>query len=71
MMNSAHKRNNVVFVATVVLSALTMLWLFWHHPVSTAIATVVVLAGLGISARLARFIHNDARSDLAHGKQSA
>jgi len=38
------------------LSAATMLWLFWHYPLGTAIVTIVVLAVLGISARLARSI---------------
>jgi hypothetical protein len=68
MTNSAQKRTNIFgFVAIVVLSAVTMLWLFWHHPVSTAIATIVVLAGLGISARLARFVQSDNRPDMTHG----
>ena len=70
MTHSAQKRTNIAgFIATVALSAVTMLWLFWHHPVSTAIATVVVLAGLGISARLAHFIQNDNRGDMSRGKQ--
>jgi hypothetical protein len=34
--------------------------------VPTAMATLVILAGLGISARLARFMQSDSRSDLTH-----
>ena len=60
MTNSAHKRTNLVgFLAVVVLSAATMLWLFWHHPVSTAIVTIVVLSAFAISARLARMVDTD------------
>ncbi len=67
MTKSAQSRTNVLgFIAVVVLSTVSMLWLFWHHPVPTAMATLVVLAGLGISARLARFISSDTRSDLTH-----
>ena len=67
MTKSAQSRTNVLgFIAVVVLSTVSMLWLFWHHPVPTAMATLVVLAGLGISARLARVIQSDTRSDLTH-----
>ena len=67
MTKSAQSRTNVFsFIAVVVASTLSMLWLFWHHPIPTAMATLVVLAGLGISARLARFIQIDTRSDLTH-----
>jgi hypothetical protein len=41
------------------LSALSMLWLFWRFPIGTGIATVVVLAAFGISARLARMVETD------------
>ncbi len=54
------------FLAIVALSTVSMLWLFWHHPVTTAMATLLILAGLGISARLARFIQSDSRSDPTH-----
>ena len=72
MTNSAQKRTNVAgFLAIVALSSATMLWLFWHYPVATTIGTLLVLAGLGISARLARFIQSDSRTDVGHGKQRA
>jgi uncharacterized membrane protein YqjE len=38
------------------LSAVTMLWLFWHYPLGTAIATLAVLGVLGICVRLARSV---------------
>jgi len=64
MTKSDRKRTNLLWLlAIVVLSAVTMLWLFWHHPVTAAIITVVVLAALAISARLARLVDSD-MSDL-------
>jgi len=64
MTQSAHKRTNLVgLLATVALSAITMVWLFWHHPVTTAIVTIVVLAAFAISARLAQMVDTD-MSDL-------
>jgi len=61
MTDSSHDRTNiVVFLAILSLSALTMIWLFWHYPLKTSIATVVILAIFGVSARLARSIDTDA-----------
>jgi len=60
MTHSGHKRTNLLWLfAIVVLSAVTMLWLFWHHPVTTAIVTLVVLAAFAISARLANLVDSD------------
>ena len=71
MTHTSNARGNIVaFLAILALSALTMVWLFWHHPVKTLIATIAVLAALGISARLAGSIETDAVSDLEHGNQS-
>jgi len=61
--------NIIIFLAVLALSAFTMVWLFWHHPVKTSIATIAVLAALGISARLARSIEADSAPDLDPGKQ--
>ncbi|HEX4150836.1 MAG TPA: hypothetical protein VHY75_01365 [Steroidobacteraceae bacterium] len=70
MTHSSNARANIIaFLAILALSALTMVWLFWHHPVKTLIATLAVLAALGISARLARSIETDAGSELKHGNQ--
>jgi hypothetical protein len=71
MTHSSHVRANIVgFLAILALSALTMVWLFWHHPVKTLIATVAVLAALGVSARLARSVEPDSGADLDRGEQS-
>jgi hypothetical protein len=65
MTKSAHSRVNIVLLMGILLSsAVTMLWLFWHHPLATAIATVAVLVALGISARLARSSDTDGISNL-------
>jgi len=68
--SSKARANIVVFLAVLTLSALTMVWLFWHHPVKTAIATIAVLAALGVSARLARAIEAESASDLEHSEPS-
>lgn len=70
MRNSSNSRTNIViFLAVLALSALTMVWFFWHHPLTTSIATIAVLAALGISARLARSIETDNPPDLDRGNQ--
>jgi len=69
---SSYARTNIfVLFAVLTLSAATMVWLFWHHPVKTSIATIAVLAALGVSARLARSIETDSsNSDMQKGEQS-
>ncbi|HLZ98196.1 MAG TPA: hypothetical protein VKP66_09600 [Steroidobacteraceae bacterium] len=57
------------FLGTLVLSSATMLWLLWHFPVGTGIATVIILSIFGVSARLARSIENDGLADLERGNQ--
>ncbi|MDB6082492.1 MAG: hypothetical protein JWN43_373 [Gammaproteobacteria bacterium] len=72
MTKSARARTNIFgLIAIVMLSSATMLWLFWRFPVSTGIATIVVLSAFGISARLARWIDTDNRSEIERSKQSA
>jgi hypothetical protein len=72
MTTSAHARTNICgLIAIVVLSSATMLWLFWHFPVGTGIATVVVLSAFGVLARLARLVDTDSMSDLDRGNQNA
>jgi hypothetical protein len=72
MTNSAQKRTNILgFLSTLVLSSATMLWMLWHFPVGTGIATVLVLSVFAVSARLARLIEGDGLSDLERGNQSA
>jgi hypothetical protein len=70
MTNSSNTgRNIAVFLAVLSLSALTMVWLFWHHPLKTLVATVAVLAAFGISARLARSIEVEGPAELDHSEQ--
>lgn len=70
MTTSAQSRTKIVaFYGIVVLSAATMLWLFWRFPVGTAIATVAVLAAFAVSARLAR-PDVEVRSDTGRDEQN-
>jgi hypothetical protein len=72
MTKSAQTRTSIIgFLVIVALSAMTMLWLFWRHPVSTGIATIVVLAAFAMSARLARLIDSDGMLELKRSKQRA
>jgi len=72
MTKSALKRTNIFgFLGILALSSATMLWMLWHFPVGTGIATVVVLSAFGVSARLARSVESDALSDLKRGNQGA
>jgi membrane protein implicated in regulation of membrane protease activity len=71
MTHTSHARANLlVFLAVVALSALTMVWLLWHHPLKTLVFTIAVLAALGVSARLARAIDTESSSELDQGEQS-
>jgi len=61
----------VGLTAAVALSAATMLWLLWHHPVTTIVVTIVLLAALALSARLARLVDtSEGLSDLDRGNRS-
>jgi hypothetical protein len=72
MTKSAQKRTNIFgFLSILALSSATMLWMLWHFPVSTGIATIVVLSAFGVSARLARSIESDGLTDLDRGNQGA
>jgi hypothetical protein len=55
MTDATHARSNIAALLAIwALSAATMVWLFWHFPVITAVATLAILTSLGVSARLAR-----------------
>ena len=65
MSKSARTRSSILgFFAILTLSAVTMLWLFWRHPISTAIAALAMLAAFAMSARLARLMDPDGGPDL-------
>ena len=60
MTDSSRARTNIAALLLVLaLSAATMMWLFWRFPVITALATVAILLGLGVCARLARLTDSD------------
>ena len=64
MKKSTHTMTDIFGLLTIlVLSSATMLWMYWHYPKVTGIATLVILSALGISARLARWIDNDGMAD--------
>jgi hypothetical protein len=60
MTDVSHARTNIAaLLAILALSAATMVWLFWHFPLITTVATVTILVGLGVCARLARSTDSD------------
>ena len=64
MSRTAQLRTKVVLLlGLLTLSSITMLWLFWRFPISTAIATAAVLVAFALSARLARAIDTDLPTD--------
>jgi len=62
-------RQRAAFFAVLAVSALTMISLLWLYPVKTLIVTGVLLAGLGLTARLARWIETDVGEELGEGEQ--
>jgi hypothetical protein len=70
MSDVAHARTNIaLLMAILALSASTMVWLFWHYPVITALVTVAILAALGVSARLAGSMDGAEMSELQRRNQ--
>jgi len=70
--SSSMKTDVVAFVAILLVSAATMVWLFWRFPLTTALITLGVFVVLGVSARLARAIEVvDVVSDIEHGEPIA
>ncbi len=55
------------FLAVVIVSAATMVALFWRFPLPTALITLGVFALLGVSARLARSIEFADVADVEQG----
>ena len=59
-MTDLHVRAKIAALFTIlILSAATMLWLFWRFPLITAGVTLAVLTTLGVSARLARLTDSE------------
>jgi membrane protein implicated in regulation of membrane protease activity len=53
---SSERSSVAVFIAVLILSSATMLFLFWKHPLATAGVTFAILTVLGILAVFARSI---------------
>ncbi len=71
MTKSARTLNKFWSLLTiVVLSSATMLWLFWHYPVGTGIATLAVLTAFAVLIRLSRATDTDGRSELEHNQSA-
>ena len=69
MTDVSHARTNIAaLLAILALSAAIMVWLFWHFPLITTVATVAILVGLGVCARLARLTDSE-MTDLKRTEQ--
>lgn len=69
---TVRKRYKFVGLMTVgALSSAIMLWMIWHYPVGTGIATLIVLFGLGMSAKLSRWVDTDCIQELKGTNHSA
>ena len=72
MTETSHTRKNTAALLVILgLSASIMVWLFWHFPVITVVATMAILSALGVSARLARSVESESdMTDLRHEEQN-
>jgi hypothetical protein len=68
--SSSNRTNVAAFLAILVVSAATMVLLFWRFPLTTALITLGVFVLLGVSARLARAIEFVDVADLERGEPS-
>jgi hypothetical protein len=64
------RKNIALFLVILALSAATMMYLFWRFPIITAMVTLTVLALLGVSARLARYLDASDLTEREHREQS-
>lgn len=63
MARSTHTRTNIVaFFSILTLSSVTMLWMLWHFPVKTLLATAAVLVSISLSGMLSRSVETDGLS---------
>jgi hypothetical protein len=69
MTDASSVRSSVAaFIGILTVSSVTMLWLFWKHPLATAGVTLAVLTVLGILAALSRSIEVEI-PDMEEGEQ--
>ncbi len=67
-MSASSKKSKVAaFLAILVISAATMIVLFWLFPLTTAIVALGLFAILGLSARLARAVDTGDMSEIERG----
>jgi hypothetical protein len=66
--SSSNRTNVAAFLAILVVSAATMVVLFWHFPMATAVVALGVFALLGVSAHLARAIESVDAADMERGE---
>jgi hypothetical protein len=68
MTESSNRTKVAAFLAILIVSAATMVLLFWRFPVATTLVTLGVFVLLGVSARLARAIEFVDTADIEHGE---
>jgi hypothetical protein len=68
--SSSNRTNVAAFLAILLVSAATMVVLFWRFPLTTALITLGVFVLLGVSARLARAIEFVDGADIDRGEPS-
>jgi hypothetical protein len=66
--SSSNRTNVAAFLAILLVSAVTMVVLFWHFPLTTTVVALGVFALLGVSARLARAIESVDVADMDRGE---
>jgi hypothetical protein len=62
--------NVAALMVVLLLSAMTMLWLFWRFPILTTIAAAGTLIGLAVSTSLATSTDLDGLTEPEHGVRS-
>jgi hypothetical protein len=68
---TAERLSIALFITAVTTSAVIMLWLLWHFPISTAATALIVLAGVSLVARVAKTIDIEPSQDNQHPKRTA
>jgi hypothetical protein len=68
--SSSDRLRVAVFVAILLCSSATMLWLFWRFPIATGVVTVAIVIAVSLSTRLAKLSDGESFERNAH-KQGA
>ncbi len=59
MPNAIRTTPRVIYTSAVILSALTMLWLFWRYPTHALLLTLAALGCMSLCTRLAGSLEPD------------